>query len=601
MSNELLVDAALDYEANPTLLPTIRASKDGQTDIVQVVPVYVLAVDGGDPLTASTLSRVGGPTDYPPELDFTRPIDWYDGIYAVVQRSTDPSFATGVSEAVNQIYAATTSYDFGLSAVVSGEWFFRMGAWETTRPSNGSMEWSNVVNVGDVVAPTLSGGGATSSDENEPMAVTVTSDELAYFSLTGADASLLELSTSGGATSVTVRLVGDADLNYEAKASYSFNVVATDYAGNVSTPLACTHTVDDVSENPTGLVDFTTHTGATVSTAYTSNTQVISLPVGYPAPFAVTGGTLVKNSVDVGATGTVVNGDVVALAGSSPASANSTSTVSVDIGGDATPVTVTFDIQTATTIPQFASLGFRFENAIGNFAQNAAGTTPVTTAGQAVACWADTSGNGRNLVNVGGSGSFNPTFRVTSGINELEFDGTNDILGWNGGDPGLYTASGYTAMFVGRFPTPAANKLMLGASNESVAQQYVSIVASDSATASMGNSSMRSNAGSTFVAATVDHFASAWDGSNHVYIVVDDGSGITWYVDGVAGTRQAYTRSGNSITLTNLSVGALWRNTVLSYSASRAQGVLIWPGVVLDAGEIAQATTYGGTLQGRTL
>lgn len=554
----------------------------------------------GTALSAPTLTRTSGATTYPPTVDFTRPVDWIDGIQAVMQRSQDPTFATGVSEAVQTIYAATLTYNFGLSSIASGSWFMRMAAWSGTRPADGSQNWSNIINVGDTVAPTLSGGGATSSAENAPMAVTVTSNELAYFTLGGTDAALLELNSTAANTSVVVRLSGNANLNYESKTSYSYTVTATDFAGNVSSALAGTHTVTNVVENPSGLTNFTTQTNATLSTAYTSNTQTIAgLPAGYNAPFTVSTGTLVKNGTDVGASGTVTNGDVIALKGTASGSNNTTVVVTLAVGGDASQVSVTYSIATVSSIPQIGSLGWRYENDNASMFTSKAGTGAVATAGtDVVGYWGDKSGNARHMV-AQNDNTTRPTYQVTSGIKEVQFDGVNDVLQWLG-SPGLYNAAGYTAMICMRSSaTPAVNTSMLAASNNSTAAQSISIVRTDATTASSGITRMVNDSNTAFLTAVAK--TGVFDGANKVIIVVDDGSGVTWYVDGVAGTRVTYTRSGNSVTNNDLSIGAVVRSSNSGFMAGSVQGVLIWPGVNLNSTEIAQATTYGGTLQGRSL
>ncbi len=195
---------------------------------------------GGTALTASTLTRVTGASTFPIQIDFTRPVEWQDGDQAVMQRSQDPTFATGVSEAIQTIYAATTTYDFGLSAVTSGSWFFRMAAWRDGRPT--SLTWSNFVNVGDVTVPVVTGGGAVTSVSGGPVAINFSTNEGAYFSLTGTDAALLELTGAGPGTATTVRLLGNANANLASKGTYNFNLVARDYAGNV-TVVATTLTV----------------------------------------------------------------------------------------------------------------------------------------------------------------------------------------------------------------------------------------------------------------------------------------------------------------------------------------------------------------------
>ena len=248
-STYLLVNA----DVGTVITVTSTATNVGGSDsLTSAATATISAAGAGTARSAPTITRTTGATTYPPTVDFTRPSDWADGDLAVMQWSADYTFGTGVSETTTPqtITAAVTTYDFGLSAITSGSRYIRMAAWTGARP--GSLTWSNLINVGDVVAPTLN-SGTTSSAENAPMAVAVTSNEPAYLTLGGADAALLEIVPSSGLlTAATVRLIGNANLNYEAKTSFAFNVIGTDPAGNVGTG-AFTHNVTNQVENPSGM------------------------------------------------------------------------------------------------------------------------------------------------------------------------------------------------------------------------------------------------------------------------------------------------------------------------------------------------------------
>lgn len=256
------------------------------------------------------------------------------------------------------------------------------------------------------------------------------------------------------------------------------------------------------------------------------------------------------------------------------------------------------DTMAGSGLPQIAELDYRFENDNATMFQTITGTTAVASDGDVVGYWQNTGVLSRHLT-AAANDTTRGTYRVTGGIKEIQFDGSNDILR-NLNDPGIYTASGYTAMVCMR-SGGAANKTILGAGNTG-GNQYVVPVGTNSSTAANGNSTYRDDVdGSAFIAPTVNHYTNAHPGTNVVIIVVDDGSGITWYVDGVAGTRQTYTRAGNSTTLNNLSVGGLLRTSPISWAACHVQGVFVWPAIQLDSTEIADATTYGGALQGRSI
>lgn len=374
----------------------------------------------GTALPASTLERTSGATTYPPTIRFDRPMEWQDGDVAVMQRSQDATFATGVIEVAQTMYAATTTYDFGLSGVTSGSWFFRMGAYRGTRPG---LLWSNVINVGDVIPPVLS-VTSTLKDDLGPLADVIHSNETGFFALSGADAALLELSTTDASANVTVRLAGNANLSAATKSAYDYTVTQIDYAGNVSSPLTRSLTITAADTTPDAFA-FTDVSGATVSTQYTSNTiTVAGLGAGVSVPVTITGGTYSKNGAAyTSADGTAQNGDTFAVRLTSSASGATSANASLTIG------TVS-DTYTVTTTG-FTPLDLFLASESGDFYdatdystmwQDTAGTVPVTAAGQSVLRWVGKK-HGRVLRPVGTNG---PTTRVDGNGNRyLEFVGSS--------------------------------------------------------------------------------------------------------------------------------------------------------------------------------
>jgi hypothetical protein len=181
----------------------------------------------GTALAAPTLIVESEKGTYPGAIGFDRPSDWQDnpnGPWAVMQASADgdPLFGPGKTEVVNRIYAAVINYDFGVAAATPGpdnNVNFRMAAWNGTRLPDDELNWSDIANIGDTVAPTLSSSTGASWVSGAPILVTVTSDELCYFSLAGTDAASMELVGSQPATSIQVRLAGNANTIYDTKHS----------------------------------------------------------------------------------------------------------------------------------------------------------------------------------------------------------------------------------------------------------------------------------------------------------------------------------------------------------------------------------------------
>lgn len=162
--------------------------------------------------------------------------------------------------------------------VPNGEIDF-LGAGETVQltftvqidDNNGDTDTQNVVITitGSNDAPTVTSGATASVNENAAASTVVyvatasdpdTGDSITW-SLTGTDAGLLNIDSSGN-----VRLNDPAD--YEAKSSYSFNVVATD-SGTLSDDQAVVLSINDVNEAPVNTAPVNT-----VPTATTTNEDI---------------------------------------------------------------------------------------------------------------------------------------------------------------------------------------------------------------------------------------------------------------------------------------------------------------------------------------
>lgn len=174
-------------------------------------------------LSAPTLTRTSGVTTYPPTIDFTRPIDWQNGDTALMQRSQDVTFATGVTEVTQTMAGGTVTYNFGLSSVVSGVWYFRMAAWHGTRPAN--LTWSNIVGVGEAVAPTITSSSSITLSSGVAGTLSLTANEFVTWAITGGVNS--DQFTISGSTLTA--------LAQTASGANSVQVTATDPCGNATT------------------------------------------------------------------------------------------------------------------------------------------------------------------------------------------------------------------------------------------------------------------------------------------------------------------------------------------------------------------------------
>ncbi len=137
-----------------------------------------------------------------------------------------------------------------------------------------------VVSVNDFNdAPTITSDGTGSVDENAAtgtiiytaIRTDVDAGDTVTWSLTGTDASLLSINAAG-----EVRLLASPD--FETKASYSFNVVATD-GGSLSDTKAVVVSVNDVNEAPTAVVLSNTVTNIDENTSTASRIKVADIAI----------------------------------------------------------------------------------------------------------------------------------------------------------------------------------------------------------------------------------------------------------------------------------------------------------------------------------
>jgi len=158
-------------------------------------------------------------------------------------------------------FEAQPSYSFTVTATKSGQ---------PTATKNVTIGVNNL----DDTAPTItSGATATAIAENSgagQVIYTVTADDSSdisggvTFSKSGTDQSHISIDSTTGAVTLT------ANPDFETKSSYSFNVIATDAAGNNSTQAVTLAITDDTSDN--GIQHTITHLSQCIqgsSTPYT--------------------------------------------------------------------------------------------------------------------------------------------------------------------------------------------------------------------------------------------------------------------------------------------------------------------------------------------
>ncbi|QEP44776.1 cadherin repeat domain-containing protein [Ectothiorhodospiraceae bacterium BW-2] len=242
-SGEVTLSSNPDYESKASYSFTVIATDDSNNSTEQTVTLNINDLDEGAPQFTSGATATA--------------IDENSGAEQVIYTATATDSGTVT-------YSLKTGADAGLFSIdaTSGEvtltgnpdyeakasYSFTVIA---TDDSNNSTEQTVTLNINDLDegAPQFTSGAiADAIDENsgaEQVIYTATATDsgtVTYSLKTGADAGLFSIDANSG----EVTLTGDPD--YEAKASYSFTVIATDNAGN-SSEQSITLAVNNLDEN----------------------------------------------------------------------------------------------------------------------------------------------------------------------------------------------------------------------------------------------------------------------------------------------------------------------------------------------------------------
>ncbi|WP_418138932.1 cadherin domain-containing protein [Marinomonas sp. RS-M-Aa-14] len=318
-----------------------------------------------------------------------------------------------------------------------------------------------VVSINDVnEAPVMTSGATGSVNENAAIntviytatATDVDANDSLTYSLTGDDAALLDINATTG--EVTLK----ASADYETKASYSFNVVATDNgasnfnSGNLSVSQAVVVSINDLNDNaPTVSAGVATATlveaGGVNNTNAGTNSATITLTKGdvdtvgvvrYDAQFlANSGWTTTDNGQTYSRTGTygtatiTTSTDIIRYVLNN----NATSTQSLTSGQS---VTDSFTIQitdgnaTAITAAVFNITGANDAPIVSGTVANMSGTsgqifTPVTLPAN---LFSDLDANDQlvwSIENLPTGLVFNAATRTISGTPQGGFEGINTL------------------------------------------------------------------------------------------------------------------------------------------------------------------------------
>lgn len=188
--------------------------------------------------------------------------------------------------------------------------------------------------------------------------------------------------------------------------------------------------------------------------------------------------------------------------------------------------------------------------------------TAVAADGDVVGTWNDKSGVG-NHVTATGNDTTRATYHISAQVPFVTFDGSNDIL-QRAASLGLY-AAGAASVFAAMRAGPGNFVTFCAEGSSGGNNPIYSPIMSDSPSLTTATGIIRNDANTQTFALGTDIQTNAWDSVvNQVYGVVDNGSSLTPWLNGVEGTAVAYTRSG-SLTLDRFGLGGLRRAASSSY------------------------------------
>ncbi|MBM3273144.1 hypothetical protein FJY94_07880, partial [Candidatus Kaiserbacteria bacterium] len=247
--------------------------------------------------------------------------------------------------------------------------------------------------IGSGATGSVAENAATSTVIYTAQASDVDAGTVLTYSLSGADASLLDINASTGA--VTLK----ASANFEVKSSYSFNVIATDNGtGALSDTEAVIVSVTDVNEAPTAV--------GTVAAQTAVNGQAFSLDVqGYFADVdAGSNGALTYSATGL-PSGITINSSTGVISGTASADRSPTSVTVTATDGGSLFATQSFNLGVASA-PVLQS------SALDNVTNLDVTSAIVLNYDQAITA---VEGKYIHIINDGGTG-----FRGESSVNNLD-------------------------------------------------------------------------------------------------------------------------------------------------------------------------------------
>jgi hypothetical protein len=228
--------------------------------------------------------------------------------------------------------------------------------------------------------------------------------------------------------------------------------------------------------------------------------------------------------------------------------------------------------------------------------QTITGTGAVASNLDPVGTANDKSGNGFHLTATANT-SVRPTYGTTD-YPHLFFTGTSTQKLRRTSLLGMYAAGGCT-IFLAVKGNPATGRALISEGYSGSGTPFYEFY-SNSVTASAGSFHLRNDAGG-LAANFLGSGTGAWDNTWRVVVIVDSGSNIKWYVDGVEVDSDNYTRSGAFVLANRFCLGSRFLSDTATLPWNGGVRKLAIVKRAVTAAERAAATTHLGALIGKTL
>jgi len=224
------------------------------------------------------------------------------------------------------------------------------------------------------------------------------------------------------------------------------------------------------------------------------------------------------------------------------------------------------------------------------FQSNAGSGAAPASNGDVIGWIPDLSGNSVTLTSAANDAT-RPTLAGVGVKPSITCTAANSTVVFNSTGLNSYNAGASSWFFAVKSNSNAVNSAVAGEGNSGNTNVIYTLVFANSSTASTLSGQVRNSTAGVILAPSTALQTGVFNGSDHVVGVVDDGTTVTPYLDGVAGTPFTYTARTGTLTTNRFAICANWRSAILGpWNGAIYGGVIV--NRVLNSTEIGNLSTY---------